>query len=133
MHTDTHRPAAAPFPLVDGPAGYFDISEPALDAGFRLPTYMSPGVYQILAWDDALDCARKHCYEETLDGRIWSVLWMAVLAVQKYPHEESAIFSCRIIPQRGSSRQSETERFRIRCDIARSGEPILTITTPWED
>lgn len=133
MHTETHLPTAVSFPFVDGPTGYINVSDSALEVGFRFPTYLSPGVGKTIAWNDERDSCRKRCYDETMDGRIWSLLWMAMLAVQKNPHEESAIFSCRIIPQRGSSRQSETEIFRIRCDTARSGEPIITISTPWED
>lgn len=133
MHTETHQHTPAPFPLTGGPASSLDVSETALDAGFRFPTYLSHAVGQLIAWDNERDSARKHCYDETMEGRIWSLLWMALLAVQKKPNADSTTFSCRIIPRLGSTRQSETETFRIRCSTASNGDPILFISTLWED
>lgn len=134
MHTENVSVSVHHFPFHHkAPLGYSDISETALEAGFRLPTFLSPGAQKVLAWDDEKDCARKRCFDESLDGRIWSLLWMAALSAQSHPEAQSVEFSARILSRLGSVQIPEVEFFRLACVTTPTDETILTISLLWED
>ncbi|SHF26164.1 DUF6573 family protein [Desulforamulus putei] len=102
-----------------------DVSQTAMEVGFRYPVAVTQAVWTELITPDEAD--RTQGQSET--GRLWDVLWMCYLAARRSRAQSQIMFSVEAV--RGNHR--ETVKLKALCHPGDRGEPVVTIMLPDED
>ncbi|MEW6698751.1 MAG: DUF6573 family protein [Bacillota bacterium] len=102
-----------------------DVSQTAIEVGFRYPVAVTQAVWTELITPDEAD--RTQGQSET--GRLWDVLWMCYLAARRSRAQSQITFSVEVV--RG--RHGETVKLKALCHPGDKGEPVVTIVLPDED
>lgn len=110
-----------------------DVSATAREAGFRLPVAMTEAAWNdFVAWSDA-DTKRKGVYQDEA-GRLWDVLWMAVLAARRAsPTAGQRQFAFLRVPREGRALGAKKVWAKMVCGPGDEGEPVVTIMKTDED
>lgn len=105
-----------------------DVTETATEAGFRVPVAMTRTAWaDCVEWSDA-DSKRQTHQDEA--GRLWDVLWMAMVAARRGSGRQSLQFQFYRVPRGG--RGTRPRLVELVAHIG-AGEPVITIMQPGED
>jgi hypothetical protein len=108
-----------------------DVTETACEAGFRVPVAMTAAAWaDCVAWT-ATDSARQVSQDET--GRLWDVLWMAVLAARRAGNDSRRAFQFYRVPRVGRSVRPRLVTLHLLIGPGDECEPVITIMAPNED
>jgi hypothetical protein len=111
-----------------------DVSDPAREAGFRLPVALTAGVWaSCVAWEPE-DSERQIHQDQS--GRLWDVLWMASWAIrlQRGRGETDRLpYRLYVVPRDGQSQDAREVELHVHIGSGDAGEPVLTILLPGED
>ena len=94
------------------------------DAGFAYPVALTAAVFEIV---NGISPQNDH---ETLDARLYDLLFLARTAAGRHPNADTVNFQVLMTPRRGSR---PTFTFKMICGPGDAGEPVLTILLPDED
>ena len=115
--------------IADG--SLIDVSEMAREAGFKIPVAISAGAWNdCVAWDDS-DTNRQTLQDQS--GRLWDVLWMAMVAARNSRNTSIIRFPLLRVPRDGRSREAEETTLKSIISGGDNGEPVITILLPHED
>src|ERR1035437_3638583 len=99
-----------------------DVTETAKEAGFKYPVAITTALHSMIA-----DIPKKYDYQE-YNGRLWDVLWMAMLAARQ---SKSNQFNYQVIMNIiGTNKKYQT--LKAICSGGDNGEPVITIMLPNE-
>ena len=118
IHTYTRTEA-----LADGVL--FDVTEPAREAGFRVPLALTAGV-----WADVCDLSGRYVSAgQSAEGRLWDLLFMAAHAARRPENSNVSTFIYALIMPVGAG-----NNYRVKCHVGPGdeGEPVVTIMSPAE-
>lgn len=102
-----------------------DVSYLAREVGIKFPTAMTSTV-----WAEYVKVPAAVPWQDE-QGRLWDVLWMLRMAIQRQKEASSMIFY-RLLVQNDDAPAVEIELKAI-CGPGDKGEPVLTIMLPNED
>lgn len=107
-----------------------DVTEPAREAGFRLPVALTAA-----AWADCVEWSAADSQRQTLQdeaGRLWDVVWMASIAARQAQGERVA-FQLYRVPRGGRATRPRLTTLHLHIGPGDAGEPVITILMPNED
>lgn len=108
-----------------------DVTPVAAEAGFRIPICLTRAVYiDCVEWDDA-DTKRQTYQDQS--GRLWDVLWMAILAAKRSRNESIISFNVLRVPRGGKARKPRPVNLKMMIHGGDEGELVITIMMPDED
>ena len=105
-----------------------DVSEMAREAGIKYPVAVTSTVY----YEYIVPDKRLTDYGQSVEGRLWDVLWMFRINAQKNP-SDIMIFSVLFVMLSGNTTQLVTVKLKAVCGPGDIGEPVITIMKPEED
>lgn len=109
-----------------------DVSETAKEAGFRFPVAITRAAFaDCVEWSD-VDSKRQTHQDEA--GRLWDVLWMAMIAARRGGDRQTLQFQLYRVPRGG--RGTRPRLVELVAHIGAGdlgGEPVITIMLPGED
>ncbi|WP_041373137.1 DUF6573 family protein [Methylobacterium radiotolerans] len=109
-----------------------DVTETAREAGFRFPVALTAAVWaDCVAWTDE-DTRRKRVPQDEA-GRLWDVVWMAMLAARRAGNTDRVAYEILRVPLAGGGRRARPVRLVMRIGPGDTPAPVITITTPDED
>lgn len=116
--------------IVDG--HLFDVSEVATEVGFPWPVALTAAVWcDCVSWVDEDSRAQ---IPQDYQGRLWNVLYMAYLVMQKAAVPKDCItFTLLRVPRDGVSRGPQSVALKLCVALGDAGEPVVTILMPDED
>jgi len=118
IHSYTRAEALADGVLID-------VTETAREAGFRIPVALTSTVWSdCVAWTDE-DSARVVYQDEA--GRLWDVLWMALVAARRQP--EASRLTYEMLRVQRDDTSPEPTKVRLVLDIGPgdNAEAVITI------
>lgn len=101
----------------------FDVTQPAREAGFRVPVALTANV-----WADVCDLSGRYVsVGQSSEGRLWDLLFMAAHAARKSNNRNANSFVYALIMP-----ISDGNNYRAKCQIGPGdeGEPVVTIMRP---
>lgn len=101
-----------------------DVSETAREAGFRYPVALTGAAWGLI---ENIPAAYGH---EDVDGRLWDVLWMGVMAARRAPGDVDRV-SYRLTLHTDDA--GELVDLVLHIGPGDAGEPVITIMLPGED
>lgn len=124
-----------------------DVSEPAKEAGFKIPVAISQAAYEkYVEWTEE-DTKRHEAYQD-VSGRLWDVLYMLHVAISTGVNKvaskrhsvapnavgETVHYKFLCIP-RDLSNHTEAQEYELKAHIGPGDnyEPVITIMLPGED
>lgn len=108
-----------------------DCSNLAREAGFRVPLALTAAVWHsCVAWTDANEQDKPMGQSEV--GRLWDVLWMALLAAKR-TEGDRAPFTVLRVPREGVGVSPQPVDLVLHIGPGDAGEPVCTIMEPGED
>tara|TARA_R100000005_G_scaffold85033_1_gene53310 strand:- start:2409 stop:2837 length:429 start_codon:yes stop_codon:yes gene_type:complete len=104
----------------------------ASEAGFQWPVALTRAVWEdCVVWHETDDQCQV-CQDAT--GRLWDVLFMAVMAIRGSPHGGNQLhFSLYRVPRDGVSTTPDEVSLQLLVGPGDQGEPVITILQPGED
>ena len=117
--------------LADG--ALVDPGPAAREAGYKYPVALTAAVWEdAVAWADA-DNRRKGTAQDER-GRLWDVLYMSKLAIQRHGRGTNRVpVELLRVPREGRGRQPRLIRLEAVVGPGDQGEPVITIQQPGED
>lgn len=108
-----------------------DVTETAREAGFRVPVAVTQAVWEeCVAWTDT-DSERQTYQDEA--GRLWDVLWMAMMAIRRSAKGSKASFQLYCVPRDGKATEPTLKTLELLAGPGDDGEMVITILVPGED
>jgi hypothetical protein len=109
-----------------------DVSETALEAGFKVPVAVTRAVWdQYIKWTDE-DTNKQTNQDEA--GRLRDVLWMLICAIKMRRSEaDQVIYELYVISRDGKSRTPKCIKLKSSIGGGDKREPVITIMLPTED
>ena len=104
-----------------------DVSEMAKEAGFVFPVALTAAL-----WADIATVPEKHAGFETPEGRLWDVLWMARIAIQRSKGGGSKMIYPLILHTEETPGDTEY-RIKLVCGPGDTPDPVITLMRPNED
>jgi hypothetical protein len=104
-----------------------DVSKVAQEAGFTMPVALTTAVWADYVTPDP----RSVPYGQSVEGRLWDVLWMARSYVRRARPGQSEILLQVIFIMK--ERQRRVVTFNAVCGPGDNAEPVITILLPRED
>jgi hypothetical protein len=102
-----------------------DVTETAREAGFRVPVALTSTVWSdCVAWTDE-DSARVVYQDEA--GRLWDVLWMALVAARRQPEASQLTYEMLRVRRDGTSPEPAKVRLVLDIGPGDDGEAVITI------
>lgn len=124
IHTYTREQAIDDGMLVD-------VTETAAEAGFRIPVAITCAAWaDCVEWSD-VDSKRQTHQDEA--GRLWDVLWMAMIAARRGGGRQSLQFQFYRVPRGGRGTRPRLAELVAHIGAGDLGEPVITIAQPGED
>ena len=113
-----------------------DVSKPAREAGFSIPTAVTAAVLdQCVRWTDEDAKKKPNVYQDEA-GRLWDVVWMAAckarLLAQVGNRSSTALFQLLVVPRPGHGRR-RLRTLKLAIGPGDDAEPVATILLPEED
>jgi hypothetical protein len=114
-----------------------DVSEVALEAGFRWPVALTRNAFEkYVAWTDE-DRKRAPGALQDESGRLWDVLWMAFLQIRVANRSgnknDQLLYKLMIVPRTGRKTTAREAVLKIIVGPDDAGDPCITIMLPEED
>ena len=104
-----------------------DVSKMAQEAGFRMPVAVTCAVWADYVTPDP----RSVPYGQSVEGRLWDVLWMARCYIRRaQPGQPEILFQVIFIMK---ERQRRVITLKAVCGPGDNAEPAITIMLPHED
>ena len=115
--------------------GYLvDVSEMARKAGFRIPVALTRAAWDdCVAWSAEDDKRKGACTGQSVEGRLWDVLYMARLAAQNHRGQARTMFGLYRVPAAGCGLRARRVTLAMQIGGGDQGEPVITIMQPEED
>ena len=101
-----------------------DVSEMAREAGFVWPVALTAAVWTIVE-----DIPRRYQAWQSVEGRLWDVLWMAYCAIRSAEHSGTEL-RYTLLMDHGRRRYLT---LKLVTGPGDHGEPVVTIMLPDED
>jgi hypothetical protein len=105
-----------------------DVSEMAREAGIKYHVAITSAVY----YEYIVPDERLTDYGQSVEGRLWDVLWMFRINAQRNP-SDIMIFSVLFVMPAGNKSRLVTVKLKAVCGPGDMGEPVITIMKPEED
>ena len=105
-----------------------DVSEMAREAGIKYPVAVTSAVY----YEYIVPGERLINDGQSIEGRLWDVLWMFRINAQKNP-SDIMMFCVLFVMPSGNNSQLVTVKLKAVCGPGDMGEPVITIMKPEED
>jgi hypothetical protein len=117
--------------LADG--ALVDPGPAAREAGFKLPVALTAAVWEdCVAWSDK-DNRRKGTVQD-MRGRLWDVLWMTKVAIQRAGRGTDRVrVELLRVPREGRGHRPRKVVLEAVCGPGDQAEPVITIQQPGED
>lgn len=110
---------------------FVDVTAVAAEAGFRIPVALTRAAYaDCVEWSDA--DTKPNTFQDG-SGRLWDVLWMAILAAKRSRNESIISFNVLRVPRLGKGRKPKPVNLKMMIHGGDEGEPVITIMMPDED
>lgn len=107
-----------------------DVSEVAIEAGFRVPVSVTHAVWvDCVEWNEA--DSRRQTYQDEA-GRLWDVLWMAMNASRRGAGAQRLVFQLYRVPRGGRGVCPRLVTLVAHVEPGDNGEPVVTIMLPGE-
>ncbi len=103
-----------------------NVTETAKEAGIKLPMAVTQRLWAEYITPDPRSV--EH-YGQSIDGRLWDVLYMFAFSARRVPGSEF-IYTVRMVMKRALQRDI---RIRAVIDGGDNGEPAITLMLPGED
>jgi len=100
-----------------------DVSETAREAGFVWPVALTAAVWALVE-----DIPRRYRAWQTVEGRLWDVLWMAYCAIRSAEHSDTEL-RYTLLMDHGRHRYLA---LKLVTGPGDHGEPVVTIMLPDE-
>jgi len=102
------------------------------EAGFHTPVAVTSAVWdKFIQWEDE-DTKRQTVQD--LDGRLWDILYMLRVAINKQPsNTNQIIYSLYVVPRGGQAKKPHPIKLKALIHGGDQGEPVITIMLPNED
>ncbi len=111
--------------------GYLvDVTKTATEAGFCFHTVVTRAV-----WDDCVDWSDKDTKRQTHQdesGRLWDVLFMAVIAARTHRDTSEILYRISRVPRGGRGRLPRMRQLKLNIGPGDNGEAVITIMLPGE-
>jgi hypothetical protein len=120
-----------------------DVTQIAKEAGFKWPVAVTSAAWEdCVAWTDA--DSRRQTHQDQA-GRLWDVVWMALVAAAKQPGHSALTaypkspdspvrtFQMFRVPRDGKSNRARPVILKMVVGPDDHGNPCLTIVQPMED
>jgi hypothetical protein len=118
IHSYTRAEALADGVLID-------VTETAREAGFRIPVALTSTVWSdCVAWTDE-DSARVVYQDEA--GRLWDVLWMALVAARRQPEASRLTYEMLRVQRDDTSPKPTKVRLVLDIGPGDNAEAVITI------
>jgi hypothetical protein len=118
IHSYTRAEALADGVLID-------VTETAREAGFRIPVALTSTVWSdCVAWTDQ-DSARVVYQDEA--GRLWDVLWMALVAARRQPEASRLTYEMLRVQRDDTSPKPTKVRLVLDIGPGDNAEAVITI------
>jgi hypothetical protein len=102
-----------------------DVTETAREAGFRIPVALTSTVWSdCVAWTDE-DSARVVYQDEA--GRLWDVLWMALVAARRQPEASRLTYEMLRVQRDDTSPKPTKVRLVLDIGPGDNAEAVITI------
>ncbi len=109
-----------------------DVSEMAKEAGFKIPVAMTSTLWNdCVAWSD--EDSKKQKTHQDQDGRLWDVLYMAILAAKGAGSNRQVPVRVYRIKRDGQSQQATMMTFKSHIGSGDQGEAVITLMLMNED
>lgn len=106
-----------------------DVSTVAREAGFKYPVAITRAAYvDCVQWTD--EDTRRQVYQDEA-GRLWDVLYMAVLAARL--GGTVIVYEIHCVPRRGTGRKPRRTQLKMIVGPGDTAAPVITIMLPTED
>ncbi len=102
----------------------FDVSEAAREAGFLWPVAVTVTVWALI---EAIPPSKQGL--QSIEGRLWDVLWMAYMAIRGAGHNGKMLYYTLILHH---GRKKDVT-LKLVIGPGDHGEPVVTIMLPDED
>lgn len=131
IHTYSRAEAIADGVLVDVEALAPGV---AAEAGFKAPVALTEGVFEdCVDWSDADDARKRTGTGQDVKGRLWDVLYMAMVAARRNPGTDRVTFTMVRVPRAGRGLQPRKVQLVLHLGPGDTPEPVFTIMKPGED
>jgi hypothetical protein len=110
-----------------------DVSEMAREAGFKYKTALTHNAFaDCVEWTDEDNKRKGTCQD--VPGRLWDVLYMARVAVQRMSgHSDRVRYQLYRVPREGTGHKARLVTLEAVIGPGDHGEPVITIQQPGED
>lgn len=107
-----------------------DVTKTATEAGLCLHTVVTEAVWnKCVAWSDK-DSKRQVSQDES--GRLWDVLFMAVIAARIHHDLAEIVYNIACVPRGGRGRLPKPQQLKLSIGSGDDGESVFTIMLPNE-
>lgn len=113
-----------------------DATSTAAEAGFAVPVALTRRAWNdLVEWAPEDDARRGEATGQTIDGRLWDVVWMAISAARANPDPDTSTlpFELMRVPRAGTSWEAELVTAVLNIGPGDQREPVATILLPGED
>lgn len=108
-----------------------DVTELAKEAGFKIPVAVTEAVWnKYIEWNDV--DSKKQTIQDT-EGRLWDVLWMLRLSINKNKSADLILYQIYVVPRNGKTKKAKLSHLKATIGAGDNGEPVITIMLPNED
>ena len=109
-----------------------DVTGTAREAGFKLPVALTAAAWaDCVEWTAEDNKRKRHCQDQA--GRLWDVLWMALLAARTNKSSADVLYTLHRVPREGMGMRPRLVQLRMTVGPGDTPEPVITIMTPTED
>lgn len=124
IHTYSRAQAIADGVLVD-------VTETAAEAGFKVPVAITRAAWaDCVEWNDEIEARKAVTQDES--GRLWDVLWMALLACRAKGDGQSRVFELHRVPREGRGNRPRRVALIVNIGPGDTVAPVITIMQPGE-
>jgi hypothetical protein len=102
-----------------------DVTETAMDAGFQIPVALTRRAWSnCVAWTD--EDNERVCYQDE-PGRLWDVVWMAIIAARRNTEASRLEFQVLRVPRESQTGQPVLVTLVLDIGPGDQGEAVITI------
>lgn len=112
-----------------------DATAVANEAGIGLPTVLTRRAWDdLVEWGPEDDDRKGGRTGQSIDGRLWDIMWMASVAARRADGDSSTVtFELGRVPRDGTGLDAEQVSAVLHVGPGDQGEPVATILLPGED
>ena len=111
-----------------------DVSDVAREAGFKIPVALTRAVWaDCVEWTETTDKRKRGGAIQDESGRLWDVLYMAMMAARSARDQQRIAVSLYRVPVAGRAVKPRMVTLAMNIGSGDSGEPVITIMQSDED